>query len=99
MAERGGDVVRRPSEAKRPAIDVERWNRRVSRAVDARADTGRIRIDEARRERGVAKARGHEDVGRRAPLEQPPADVGASDERILRRGGLVIDAADIDPRA
>ena len=59
----------------------------------------RIGVEQARRERGVAEAGGHEDVGRGAALEQAPADVGPIDERVLRRRGLVIEAAHVDAGA
>ena len=71
----------------------------IAGLVDASGGAGRIGVQQARGERDVPEAGGHEDVGRGAALEQTPADVRAIDQRVLRRRGLVIDAAHVDAGA
>ena len=99
MAEPRRHGVRRQAEPERPAVDVEGRHRRVAGLVDAGGGTLGIGVEQARRERGVPEAGGHEDVGRGAALEQPPADVGPIGERVLRRRRVVIDAGHVDPGA
>src|SRR4051812_28132541 len=99
MAELQRHLVRRHAEAKRPTVDVERWDGRVAGLVDARADRGRIRIEQSRGKSYVAETRGHEDVRLSPTLEQQAAHIGAIHQGVLRRRGLVIDTAHVDSGA
>ncbi|MEP6914810.1 MAG: hypothetical protein ABJC89_04160 [Acidobacteriota bacterium] len=93
------DGVGRHAEAKRPAVDVERRNRRISRLVDASRNAGGIGIQQAGSQADVAETGRHEEIWRGPALEQAPADVRAIDQRVLRGRGLVIDTPRIDLRA
>ena len=84
MTEPGRDVVRRQSEPERPAVDVQRRNRRIPVFVDAGGDAGWVGIQQSRGKRDVSEARRHEDVGRGPALEQTPAHVRTIDQRVLR---------------
>ena len=92
------DLVRQHAEAERPAIDVHRRDGRVACLIDASGRRSRVGIQYARGQSDVAETRGHIDVRRGPALEQAAADVRAIDQRILRRRGLVIDAARIHVR-
>ena len=93
------DVMRRHAEPECPAIDVERRDRRIPRLVDAGADTRWIGVDHASGEGEIPESGRHEDVRRRRTIEQTPANLRPIDQRVLRRRGLVIDAAHVDARA
>ena len=55
MAELRCHVHRRPAEAERPAVDVERRHERVAGRVHAGAEDGRVLVDQTGGEREIAE--------------------------------------------
>ena len=85
MSELQGHVMRGQAEAERPTVDMKRRHRCIAWLVYPGGDCLRIAIEHPRRQRNVAKAGRHEDVGVGAAFEEPPTDLRPLCERILGR--------------
>jgi hypothetical protein len=90
MAELQSHVVRRQAEPEGPTVDVERGHRCITRLVDPSGDRRRVGVQDSRRQRHIAEATRHENVGVGSALEKTTADLRPCRECVLCRRRLVI---------